>query len=81
MLGIIRLTDPDGATVGIYDNYSPPEAPPDDSITLMDMPERILGVHLIVETQHRAGQIDRNKVALSNRRSREDICRRGHFEA
>jgi hypothetical protein len=55
MLGIIRLVDVDGATVGTYDHDPPPEPPPDNAVTLMDMLEDLLGAHLIDETHHRAG--------------------------
>lgn len=54
MLGIIRLVDGAGATIGTYDHDPPPEPPPDDSVTLLDMLEDLLGAHLIDETRHQA---------------------------
>lgn len=55
MLGIIRLINADGATVGTYDHEPPPEPPPDESFTLMDMLEDLLGAHLIDQEPRRAG--------------------------
>jgi hypothetical protein len=55
MLGIIRLVDASGDTVGTYDDDPPPEPPPENAVTLMDMLEDHLGAHLIDETHHRAG--------------------------
>lgn len=54
LLGIVRLTDAVG-TVGTYDGDPPPEPPPDDALTLMDMLEDLLGAHLVDEIHHRAG--------------------------
>ncbi|QGG39926.1 MarR family transcriptional regulator [Aeromicrobium yanjiei] len=48
-LGIIRLGTVD-ASVGTYDASAPPPPPPDESFTLMDMLEDVLGAHLIAET-------------------------------
>jgi hypothetical protein len=48
-LGIIRLSDNAG-TVGTYDPEAAPPPPPDNSYTLMDMLEDVLGAHLISET-------------------------------
>jgi DNA-binding transcriptional regulator YhcF (GntR family) len=48
-LGIIRLSDNAG-TVGTYEPDAAPPPPPDNSYTLMDMLEDVLGAHLISET-------------------------------
>lgn len=55
LLGIVRLTDADGASVGRYDHDPPPEPSADGSLTLMDLLEDLLGAHLIDEIHHRAG--------------------------
>ena len=52
MLGIIRLVDDTGATIGTYDHDPPPEPPQDGAVTLMDMLEDLLGAHLIDEVHH-----------------------------
>jgi len=49
LLGIIRLADT-GGSIGTYDRSPPPEPPPEDAYTLMDMLEDVLGAHLIAQT-------------------------------
>jgi hypothetical protein len=39
MLGIVRLVDDAGTSIGTYDHQPPPEPPPDDDASLMDLLE------------------------------------------
>ncbi len=55
LLGVIRLVDDAGTSIGTYDHDQPPEPPPDDAMTLMDMLEDVLGAHLIDVTYGQSG--------------------------
>lgn len=47
MLGIVRLIDDSGTSIGTYDHQPPPEPPPDDNASLMDMLDAAVGAHLV----------------------------------
>ena len=55
MLGIVRLVDDAGTSIGTYDHYPPPDPPPDDHASLMDLLEHALGAQVASDERHRAG--------------------------
>lgn len=55
MLGIVRLVDDAGTSIGTYDHDPPPDPPPDDHASLMDLLEHALGAQVVSDERHRAG--------------------------
>lgn len=55
LLGIVRLVDDAGTSIGTYDQDPPPEPPPDDDASLMDMLEAALGATQADRRRDRAG--------------------------